>query len=112
MRTTPARTNTNRRLTSSSPSGATAFDISRFIKKICIVDVCVSDRLENVKAMANRIISMRKQLRMHLDQLETPGTWDHIVTQIGMFSYTGLTRKSLPCNQVINSPSVSGLAHR
>ena len=43
--------------------------------------------------MANRVLEMRRGLKERLDKLGTPGTWDHIVTQIGMFSYTGLTRK-------------------
>lgn len=34
---------------------------------------------------------MRKQMKAKLDDLKTPGNWDHIVEQIGMFSYTGLT---------------------
>jgi aspartate aminotransferase len=36
--------------------------------------------------MANRIIDMRKQLHIVLtNELKTPGNWDHIVNQIGMF---------------------------
>ena len=36
--------------------------------------------------MANRIIDMRKQLHQILtEELKTPGNWDHIVNQIGMF---------------------------
>jgi len=27
--------------------------------------------------------------------LKTPGTWEHIINQIGMFSYTGLTEKQV-----------------
>ena len=34
---------------------------------------------------------MRHALRSRLVEYGTPGTWDHIVDQIGMFSYTGLT---------------------
>jgi aspartate/tyrosine/aromatic aminotransferase len=41
--------------------------------------------------MANRIISMRKALLDHLIELQTPGTWTHITSQIGMFSFTGTT---------------------
>lgn len=41
--------------------------------------------------MSGRIIEMRKALRDELISLKTPGTWDHITSQIGMFSYTGLT---------------------
>ena len=46
---------------------------------------------ENLRTMSGRIIEMRKSLKKELDRLETPGTWDHITSQIGMFSFTGLT---------------------
>jgi len=48
---------------------------------------------ENLKTMSSRIIQMRKELHKHLVELKTPGSWDHIVDQIGMFSYTGLNVK-------------------
>lgn len=48
---------------------------------------------EEIKVMAGRIMSMRKALRDELLRLGTPGTWDHIVSQIGMFSFTGLNRQ-------------------
>ncbi|SCU94554.1 LADA_0G09274g1_1 [Lachancea dasiensis] len=41
--------------------------------------------------MSSRIIKMRHELRDHLVKLNTPGNWDHIVGQTGMFSYTGLS---------------------
>lgn len=50
-------------------------------------------RKECIRSMSGRIISMRTALRAKLEELGTPGTWEHITTQIGMFSYTGLTRK-------------------
>jgi aspartate aminotransferase len=38
--------------------------------------------------MAHRIIDMRKELhRLLTQELNTPGNWDHIINQIGMFSY-------------------------
>lgn len=43
--------------------------------------------------MAGRIHTMREHLQQALVKRGTPGTWNHIVEQIGMFSYTGLTRK-------------------
>lgn len=46
-----------------------------------------------IKTMADRVISMRDGLKSRLVQLGTPGNWDHIVSQIGMFSYTGLNGK-------------------
>eukprot|EP01006_Ploeotia_vitrea_P032219 TRINITY_DN64481_c0_g2_i3.p1 TRINITY_DN64481_c0_g2~~TRINITY_DN64481_c0_g2_i3.p1 ORF type:complete len:395 (-),score=227.01 TRINITY_DN64481_c0_g2_i3:114-1298(-) len=41
--------------------------------------------------MSGRIQTMRKALRAELERLNTPGSWEHITTQIGMFSFTGLT---------------------
>lgn len=50
---------------------------------------------DNLRTMSGRIIDMRKALKSHLDKLETPGTWDHITSQIGMFSFTGLNEKQV-----------------
>ncbi|KAI7860552.1 aspartate aminotransferase [Circinella umbellata] len=61
-----------------------------------IVDIVLNDPAlyaewkENLRYMSNRIIDMRKQLYDRLVQLGTPGTWNHITDQIGMFSFTGL----------------------
>jgi aspartate aminotransferase len=41
--------------------------------------------------MADRIIDMRAKLYNKLVELNTPGEWGHIKSQIGMFSFTGLT---------------------
>ncbi|EHH19285.1 hypothetical protein EGK_19964 [Macaca mulatta] len=49
----------------------------------------------NVKTMADRILTMRSELRARLEALKTPGTWNHITDQIGMFSYTGLNPKQV-----------------
>jgi aspartate/tyrosine/aromatic aminotransferase len=48
-----------------------------------------------LKGMANRIKDMRTALLSELKKLKTPGDWSHIVTQIGMFSYTGLSPKQV-----------------
>ena len=50
-------------------------------------------RSELRDTVALRIIKMRTALRGELERLGTPGTWNHITDQIGMFSYTGLTTK-------------------
>ncbi len=47
-----------------------------------------------LKGMADRIITMREKLHSALKEVGAPGTWDHIISQIGMFSYTGLTKVS------------------
>lgn len=44
-----------------------------------------------LRKMADRIRDMREKLRAALVRNGTPGNWDHIVKQIGMFSFTGLT---------------------
>ncbi len=46
-----------------------------------------------MRMMADRILLMRRMLYEKLKALGTPGTWEHIVTQTGMFSYTGLNGK-------------------
>ncbi|XP_020574476.1 aspartate aminotransferase, cytoplasmic [Phalaenopsis equestris] len=48
-----------------------------------------------LKMMADRIISMRKQLFDTLHERGTPGDWSHIVKQIGMFTFTGLNSEQV-----------------
>jgi aspartate aminotransferase len=44
-----------------------------------------------LKAAMERIKRMRALLHAALVERKTPGDWSHVVKQIGMFSYTGLT---------------------
>ncbi|XP_065360093.1 aspartate aminotransferase, cytoplasmic [Calliphora vicina] len=53
--------------------------------------------MDCIKTMSSRIIKMRNALRQRLEELKTPGTWEHITQQIGMFSYTGLNEKQVRC---------------
>jgi aspartate/tyrosine/aromatic aminotransferase len=46
---------------------------------------------DDMKVMSNRINDMRKSLRGELEAIGTPGDWSHITSQIGMFSFTGLS---------------------
>ena len=48
-----------------------------------------------LQGMADRIKEMRAQLFQALKDVGAPGKWNHIVDQIGMFSYTGLTKVSM-----------------
>ncbi|KAK6129735.1 hypothetical protein DH2020_036536 [Rehmannia glutinosa] len=48
-----------------------------------------------LKAMADRIISMRQQLFDALRGRGTPGDWSHIIKQIGMFTFTGLNSEQV-----------------
>jgi len=46
---------------------------------------------DELLAMSLRIQDMRKVLLEELTNLGTPGDWTHITSQIGMFSFTGLS---------------------
>jgi len=48
-----------------------------------------------LKNMVERILLMRRSIRKNLEQLNTPGSWRHVTDQIGMFSYTGLTKQQV-----------------
>ena len=50
---------------------------------------------QNLQEMSGRIKEMRTALRSKLEELKTPGTWNHITDQIGMFSFTGLTEQQV-----------------
>lgn len=47
--------------------------------------------LTDVKGMADRIISMRRQLKDLLAKEGSSHSWQHIVDQIGMFCFTGIS---------------------
>ncbi|BFZ65369.1 Aspartate aminotransferase, cytoplasmic [Saitoella coloradoensis] len=59
---------------------------------------------ENLSHMASRIITMRTLLHTELLALNTPGTWNHIIDQIGMFSYTGLGKEE--CRKLVEESHV------
>ena len=48
-----------------------------------------------MEVMSNRLRSVRQMLHDKLKQHGCPGDWSHILKQIGMFSYTGITRELL-----------------
>uniref|UniRef100_A0A3Q1FG66 aspartate transaminase n=1 Tax=Acanthochromis polyacanthus TaxID=80966 RepID=A0A3Q1FG66_9TELE len=58
-------------------------------------------------AVSNRVLLMRDQLKSKLQALGTPGTWDHITQQIGMFSFTGLNREWRTHKEHANTSSYS-----
>eukprot|EP00759_Apiculatamorpha_spiralis_P024162 PhF_6_TR27839/c1_g1_i1/m.40623/K14455/GOT2; aspartate aminotransferase, mitochondrial len=48
---------------------------------------------EEVKGLADRILSMRKALRNELENnLKSTLPWNHVTSQIGMFCFTGLSK--------------------
>lgn len=70
----------------SNPPGYGARIVSRILSSPDLFHEWETDLCE----MSSRINHMRDVLHSELLRLKTPGNWDHIVTQIGMFSFTGL----------------------
>ncbi|VDB82720.1 unnamed protein product [Peniophora sp. CBMAI 1063] len=64
---------------------------ARVVSLILNNDDLFAEWKRDIVTMAGRIIEMRKELfRLLTEELKTPGSWKHIVEQIGMFSFTGL----------------------
>ncbi|CAF1474487.1 unnamed protein product [Adineta steineri] len=65
---------------------------ARVVSTILNDPILMNEWKFNVKSMSERIKSTRYQLYTKLRLLNTPGNWEHIITQTGMFAYTGLTQ--------------------
>ncbi|CAG9784183.1 unnamed protein product [Diatraea saccharalis] len=63
---------------------------ARIVQEILSVPELKQQWLADVKSMADRIISMRQQLRAGIEGAGNKQNWQHITDQIGMFCYTGL----------------------
>ncbi|KAJ5360006.1 Pyridoxal phosphate-dependent transferase major region subdomain 2 [Penicillium concentricum] len=64
---------------------------SRIIETILSDDILERQWRQELRHMANQLMSRRIALREALEKLETPGDWRHITDQSGMFSYVGLS---------------------
>ncbi|KAJ5484245.1 hypothetical protein LT330_006479 [Penicillium expansum] len=65
------------------------------VKKILTSEELTADWHQDLQVMSSRIKAMREALYNELVRLQTPGTWEHIIQQNGMFSYTGLSPKQV-----------------
>ncbi|KAK6026957.1 aminotransferase, class I/II [Ostertagia ostertagi] len=63
---------------------------ARIVTKILTDAALHKQWLVDVKGMADRIITMRKQLRELLAKEGSSRNWQHITDQIGMFCFTGI----------------------
>eukprot|EP00026_Physarum_polycephalum_P008535 Phypoly_transcript_08623.p1 GENE.Phypoly_transcript_08623~~Phypoly_transcript_08623.p1 ORF type:complete len:419 (+),score=88.08 Phypoly_transcript_08623:52-1308(+) len=78
---------------------------ARIIATVAADPALTQEWVVELKGMANRIIEMRQELCKALKTRGTPlpngqpGEWTHIVNQIGMFSFTGLTVEQ--CEKII-----------
>lgn len=59
----------------------------------------------DLASMAQRIVSLRHELRRLLEEkYRTPGRWDHITRQSGMFSYLGLSPEQ--CRSLVDESHI------
>lgn len=66
------------------------------IVKTILRDECLRAQWQDdLTVMSSRIRQMRQALYDELVRLKTPGSWEHVINQKGMFSYTGLTIKQV-----------------
>jgi len=78
---------------------------ARIVATIAADPALTQEWIQELKGMASRIIAMRQELFNALKARGTPlpngqpGEWHHIVDQIGMFSFTGLTVEQ--CEKII-----------
>lgn len=63
-----------------------------------IIDIILGDKdltaewHEDLKVMSGRMNDMRHGLHGKLNNMGSEHNWDHIINQIGMFAYTGLSK--------------------
>eukprot|EP01022_Parablepharisma_sp_SALTPOND_P028586 TRINITY_DN7119_c0_g2_i1.p3 TRINITY_DN7119_c0_g2~~TRINITY_DN7119_c0_g2_i1.p3 ORF type:complete len:213 (+),score=11.99 TRINITY_DN7119_c0_g2_i1:757-1395(+) len=75
------------RLSSSGCPSHGARVVTKIMEDKGLYDLWMQDLTE----VSGRIKQVRKMLRDKLVEMGTKGNWDHIVKQVGMFSYSGLT---------------------
>ena len=68
---------------------------ARIVSTILEDPQLAKDWAEQCHHMADRIFSMRKALRNSLEHLHVDRSWEHIVKQIGMFAYSGMTTEQV-----------------
>merc|ERR1712151_567483 len=66
---------------------------AEIVKTVLSDETLYQEWKDELRAMSVRIQDMRKALFDELAALGTPGSWTHITSQIGMFSFTGLTKE-------------------
>jgi len=64
---------------------------AEIVKVILTNPQLLAEWKSELRAMSERITRMRTLLHEALKKQGTPGDWTHILNQIGMFSFTGLT---------------------
>ncbi|KAG7428689.1 Aspartate aminotransferase [Fusarium oxysporum f. sp. raphani] len=84
---TPLLTQLSRAEITSCPSYG-----ARIVAKILSSPILLDQWQQDLVTMSERMKSMRKALYQGLQRRSVRGSWEHLLTDIGMFSMTGLTR--------------------
>ncbi|CAI7583639.1 unnamed protein product [Penicillium glandicola] len=79
------------KLLARAESGAPPDFGSKIIETVLSDDILEPQWRLELREMANQLKRRRIALREELEKLETPGNWQHITDQNGMFSYVGLS---------------------
>ena len=64
---------------------------SSIVKTVLANDGLRANFYSDMESMANRIKAMRYKLVQTLEEVGSKHDWSHILQQIGMFAYSGLT---------------------
>jgi len=64
---------------------------ARIVGEILSSPLLYSEWEADMQAMSSRMLSVRRQLYDLLLSNNTPGDWSHVIKQIGMFTYLGLS---------------------
>ncbi|GIZ42269.1 hypothetical protein CKM354_000554400 [Cercospora kikuchii] len=91
-RTETAREKTVRTLTRLSRAEITSCPIhgARIVARILSEENLTRQWQDDLLHMGQRMLRMRTRLVSELQRLQTPGSWQHMLTDVGMFSMTGL----------------------
>ncbi|XP_043938981.1 putative aspartate aminotransferase, cytoplasmic 2 [Protopterus annectens] len=64
---------------------------SRIVTAVLNNPALYAEWRENLKVMVERIMLIRDKLKERLRLLSTPGSWEHITNQAGMYCFTGFS---------------------
>lgn len=68
---------------------------ARLVEKVLSDEHLTNEFVDQCKGMADRINEMRIKLKESLEKLGSTRSWDHIVKQIGMFAYSGMSEEEV-----------------
>ncbi len=77
---------------------------SMIVKTVLGDPILKQDWIDELKQIAGRLNFVRQKLHDALIEVGTPGNWDHVIKQKGMFCFTGLTEDQ--CEALISEHKI------